>query len=54
MDEVLLHRIDLLLKHCDEIKNDVKDKTFEDFSSSNMQIRATCFSIVQIGNNYVY
>ena len=49
MDEVLVHRIDLLLKHTNEIINDVGNKTFEEFSSSNLLVRATCFSIVQIG-----
>jgi len=49
MDEVLIHRIDLLVKHCDEVINDTNGKSYEDFSSSDLLIRATCFSIVQIG-----
>ena len=49
MDEVLIHRIDLLLKHIDEVIDDIKDKSLEDFSASNLLVRATCFSIVQIG-----
>lgn len=49
MDDVLLHRIDLLLKHCDEVIDDAKGKSVEEFSASNLLVRATCFSIVQIG-----
>ena len=49
MDEVLLHRINLLLKHIDEVTDGVKDKTLEEFSSNNLLVRATCFSIVQVG-----
>ena len=49
MDDLLSHRIDLLLKHCDEVISDTESKSLEEFSTSNLQVRATCFSIVQIG-----
>lgn len=49
MDEIMLHRIDTLLKHIDIIINDTKDKTYEEFASSDLLVRATCFSFEQIG-----
>ena len=44
-----LSRIDFLLKHIDLVINDVKGKTLEEFASSSLQVRATAFSLVQIG-----
>lgn len=49
MDNVSVSRIDLLIKHINLIQHDLKDKTFEDFKKSDILVRATCFSLVQIG-----
>ena len=42
-------RIDLLIRHIDIIKNDIKNFKYEEFSNSDLLVRATCFSLVQIG-----
>lgn len=49
MDKVEVQRINLLIKHIDLIQNDIKDKTLDDFKESDLLVRATCFSLVQIG-----
>ena len=49
MDEVLIHRIDLLIKHADEVINDTHNKTMDEFAESDLLVRATAFSIMQIG-----
>ena len=49
MDKVEVQRIDLLIKHINLIQNDIKDKTLDDFKESDLLVRATCFSLVQIG-----
>lgn len=48
MDEILIHRIDLLLKNIDLIISDTHDKSYGEFAASQLLIRATCFSIEQI------
>ena len=42
-----LPRIDTILKHIQTIKNDVGNKTLEEFQKSDLLVRATCFSLVQ-------
>lgn len=42
-------RIDLLLKHIDIIHSDLDSLTLKDFEKSDLLVRATCFSLVQIG-----
>ena len=49
MAKDLLMRIDFLLQQIDFAMKDVEGKTFEQFAESDMQIRATSFSLVQIG-----
>ena len=46
-----LPRIDTILKHIQTIKNDVGNKTLEEFQKSDLLVRATCFSLVQIGEH---
>ena len=46
MKERILFRIDLLLERIDLVLKDTKDASFED---NNILVRATCFSIAQIG-----
>ena len=47
----ILPRIETILKHIQTIKNDVGDKTLEEFQQSDLLVRATCFSLVQIGEH---
>ena len=42
-------RIDLLIRHIDIIQNDIKNLKYEEFSNFDLLVRATCFSLVQIG-----
>lgn len=49
MDEITLLRIDSLLKHVDQALNDTNGVTLEELRRSNLLLRATCFSIAQIG-----
>ena len=49
--EIIISRIDTILKHIDEIQNDIKDMSFEEFKKSDLYVRATCFSLVQIGEH---
>ena len=44
-----LMRVNFLLKHINLVENDVKDKTLEQFGKSDLQVRATSFSLMQIG-----
>ena len=53
MDELLIDRIDALLDHIGKIENDTKNMSFEDFCKSDILIRATCFSLSQIGEQMV-
>ena len=49
MDEKTILRIDSLLKHVDQVLADTNGITVDDLKKSNILIRATCFSIAQIG-----
>ena len=49
MDKVLIYRIENLLEHIDLVLNDTKDISFEDLIHNSLLLRATCFSIAQIG-----
>ena len=51
MTDVLISRVDALLKHANIAFNDVKDKTLDEFRASDLLVRATCFSIVQVGEH---
>ena len=51
INEKTQHRIETILKHIKTIKNDVGDKTLEEFQQSDLLVRATCFSLVQIGEH---
>ena len=48
-DFKIIHRIDTLLKHIKEVETDLDGVSLEDFEKSDLLIRATCFSLVQIG-----
>jgi len=50
MDQTLTKlRIDSILKHIDLIINDLEGKSLEEFQQSDLHVRATCFSLMQIG-----
>ena len=47
--ELLIYRIDSLLEHIDLVFNDTKGLSVSDIEKSNLLLRATCFSVAQIG-----
>ena len=47
--ELLICRIDSLLEHIDLVFNDTNGLTIEEIEKSNLLLRATCFSVAQIG-----
>ena len=50
MDETLKKlRLESILNHISLIKNDLKDMSLEDFAKSDLHVRGTCFSLMQIG-----
>ena len=49
MDNITLYRINSLLEHVDLVLNDTNGKSIEDFKENSILLRATCFSIAQIG-----
>ena len=53
MDRKVLLRIDSLLTHIDEVLEDTKDVSLDKFKSSRLLLKATCFSISQIGEQMI-
>ena len=49
MDSKILLRIDSVLKHIDLVLDDVRNLTAEEIESNSVLLRATCFSVSQIG-----
>ena len=49
MDDKTLLRVDSLLKHIDKVLNDVDGLTIKELQSHDLLLRATCFSVAQIG-----
>ena len=49
MDKLLIYRIDSLLEHIDLVLNDTNGLSVNDLKKSSLLLRATCFSISQIG-----
>lgn len=47
--ELLIYRINSLLEHIDLVFNDTNGLTASDIEKSNLLLRATCFSVAQIG-----
>ena len=47
--ELLICRIDSLLEHIDLVFNDTNGLTIEEIEKTNLLLRATCFSVAQIG-----
>ena len=51
--ELLIYRINSLLEHIDLVLNDAKGLSVSDIEKSNLLLRATCFSVAQIGEMMV-
>ena len=49
MDEKILMKIYSILEHINQVLEDTKDVSLEELRESNLLLRATCFSIAQIG-----
>ena len=49
MDNITLLRIDLILKHIDEVLDDVNGVSLETLRKSSLLLRAVSFSLAQIG-----
>ena len=49
MDKKLLIRVDTLLRHINEVLNDLQNISFDEFEKSSLLQRATSFSSSQIG-----
>lgn len=49
MEDKTLLRIDSLLKHINQVLEDTDGLAIDDLTNSNLLLRATCFSIAQIG-----
>ena len=47
--ELLIYRIDSLLEHIDLVLKDTDGLSASEIEKSNLLLRATCFSIAQIG-----
>lgn len=53
MDKLVFYRIDSILEHIDLVLNDTKNVTIEELANSSLLLRATCFSIAQVGERMV-
>ena len=53
MDEKIIIRINSILNHIDEVTDDLKPITFEEFEKSTLYMRATSFSIALIGEQMI-
>ena len=42
-------RIDSILQHISLVIDDLKDMSLEEFEKSDLHVRGTCFSLMQIG-----
>ena len=49
MDNLMFYRIDAILKHIDQVLIDVDGLTADELAQKDLLLRATCFSIAQIG-----
>ena len=53
MDKLVFYRIDSILEHINLVLNDTKNVTIEELANSSLLLRATCFSIAQVGERMV-
>lgn len=50
MDKTLIKlRLDSILNHIALVRDDLKDLSLEEFEKSDLHVRGTCFSLMQIG-----
>lgn len=52
-NQLLIYRIDTLLEHIDLVLDDTKEVSIDQLKQSSLLLRATCFSIAQIGEMMV-
>lgn len=53
MDDRTLYRIDNILEHIETIFNDTKNISLKELKESSLLLRASCFSVAQIGETMV-
>ena len=53
MDDLLIYRIDSVLKNIDLVLKDAENVSLQELENSSLLLRATCFSISQIGEMMV-
>ena len=53
MDNSVKDRIRVLLNNIYTVMSDLQGKTMEQFAESDLLVRATCFSIVQVGEQMI-
>lgn len=51
MDSKAILRLDSVVRHIDAIQNDLHGVSLEAFKENDLLLRATCFSVVQIGES---
>src|SRR5574344_269629 len=49
MDPKALLRLDSVVRHIDAVQNDLDGVSLDTFKENDLLLRATCFSVVQIG-----
>lgn len=49
MSDRTIERVDYIIKHIEVVLNDTKDSSLDDLKGNELLLRATCFSIAQIG-----
>lgn len=52
-NDILILRINSIIKHIDELLKDTENITLKEFQKSNLVVRASCFSLVQIGEQMI-
>ena len=50
-NELTITGINIILEMVEEIIRDIGDKSFEEFEADNLLVRATCFTLIQIGDS---
>ena len=53
MDDLIFYRIDALLEHIDLVISDTNGLSITEIENDNLLLRATCFSLSQIGEMMV-
>ena len=48
---LIILRIDTIIKHIDTVTSDLSEMSLKEFGKSDLLVRATCFSVSQIGEH---